>query len=427
MRKIGLYAGSFDPFTLGHLAIVCKALGSYDEIIIGAGINEHKKYLFDDEQQRAELINKTFTDFIDSYNNRHLNGKLFEDFEIIAIQKIKANPNIVKTTSYNDLTIDCAIRNNATSLIRGERNSGDTVEETQLENMNKALAEVRGIDIKTDRIPVPKSGLEYVSSSACKSLCSFGEYIAAEKFVSPSVHNEMMKKKYYMEKPLYLYKEFQKLGNHFGVNESEVDIHFNKLVKHYSQDRHYHNLTHIAYTLNQINNYKKSGRDVPNIEALKIAVFFHDIINDGKEDDEAKSAKMATDFMHNADKKNKDIVYNCIMTTKHNNKNSQKMILEEEIIADADLAILGDYNNFGIFSQSVRKEYARFANKDYAKGRTAVLNKFSNSEKIYQTEYFSRFETKAKDNIKKETDYWLGVSRDLQTTRCNTNKSNKSK
>lgn len=408
MKKVGLYAGSFDPFTVGHLAIVCKALGSYDEIIIGVGINPDKKGMFN-IAERDMLAKNTINDLIESYDNRHVNGKEFTDYEVNAIEKIKINPNVIKTIHYDDLTIDAAIRNGATSLIRGERDAGDTVEEMRLESMNNALAKVRGVDISTNRIKVPKEGLTYVSSSSCKNLCACGEYIAAENFVSPSVHHELMKK--------YLYEEFKKLGKHFNVNKKSIDAHFNKLINHYSKGRYYHNLTHIAYSLNQINIYEKSGKNIPNIEAMKVAMFYHDIVNASEKDDEIQSAKMAALFMKNADKKDQVIVEKCILATNHReDKEKIKMMsTEEKIISDIDLIIFSDTDNFGTYAQNVRKEYSRFDDATYAKGRVAVLQKFLNKNNIYKTEHFMKFERKAKDNIHRERGHWLGVLQDKNT------------
>ena len=41
--RTALFAGSFDPFTIGHKSIVDRALGLFDEIVIGIGINSSKK------------------------------------------------------------------------------------------------------------------------------------------------------------------------------------------------------------------------------------------------------------------------------------------------------------------------------------------------------------------------------------------------
>ena len=46
MKKIGVFPGSFDPFTKGHEAVVKKALTMFDEIIIAIGVNQQKTYMF---------------------------------------------------------------------------------------------------------------------------------------------------------------------------------------------------------------------------------------------------------------------------------------------------------------------------------------------------------------------------------------------
>ena len=55
MKKIGLFPGSFDPFTKGHEAVVKKALPLFDEVIIGIGVNQQKTYLFDIEKLKTYL------------------------------------------------------------------------------------------------------------------------------------------------------------------------------------------------------------------------------------------------------------------------------------------------------------------------------------------------------------------------------------
>ena len=40
MEKTGLFAGSFDPFTIGHASIVRRALPLFDRLVIGVGVNE---------------------------------------------------------------------------------------------------------------------------------------------------------------------------------------------------------------------------------------------------------------------------------------------------------------------------------------------------------------------------------------------------
>ena len=46
MKRIGFFAGSFDPFTLGHADIVARALKIFDEVVIGIGTHPTKKPFF---------------------------------------------------------------------------------------------------------------------------------------------------------------------------------------------------------------------------------------------------------------------------------------------------------------------------------------------------------------------------------------------
>ena len=46
MRKIGVFPGSFDPFTKGHEVIVNKGIDLFDEIVIGVGVNSAKNYMY---------------------------------------------------------------------------------------------------------------------------------------------------------------------------------------------------------------------------------------------------------------------------------------------------------------------------------------------------------------------------------------------
>lgn len=54
-KKIGIYAGSFDPFTFGHLNIIERASKLFDEVIVLVAINTSKKTLFTPEE-RLDLV-----------------------------------------------------------------------------------------------------------------------------------------------------------------------------------------------------------------------------------------------------------------------------------------------------------------------------------------------------------------------------------
>ncbi|MDR1026158.1 MAG: pantetheine-phosphate adenylyltransferase [Lactobacillus sp.] len=162
--KIGFYAGSFDPFTKGHFAVLKESLKEFDKIVIGVGLNPDKKELFT-QDERVEQI-------------KHL---------------LKDIPN-VEVLSYKGLTVDEAIKCNADALIRGERIIGEHDSELELAFMNQLLFDVRGSKIKTHFITISDESLRYVSSSACKYLCSIGEFEAAKYFVAPYVYDELIKR-----------------------------------------------------------------------------------------------------------------------------------------------------------------------------------------------------------------------------------------
>ncbi|MFT5582014.1 MAG: pantetheine-phosphate adenylyltransferase, partial [Psychromonas sp.] len=55
MKRIGLFPGSFDPFTKGHEAVLKKAMQLFDEIVIGIGINTSKSSYFPLEKKIAHI------------------------------------------------------------------------------------------------------------------------------------------------------------------------------------------------------------------------------------------------------------------------------------------------------------------------------------------------------------------------------------
>ena len=59
--KIGIYPGSFDPITLGHLDIITRAAGLVDQLIIGVLVNGSKKPVFTSDE-RVELIERVAKD-----------------------------------------------------------------------------------------------------------------------------------------------------------------------------------------------------------------------------------------------------------------------------------------------------------------------------------------------------------------------------
>ena len=150
MGMVGFYAGSFDPFTNGHLQIVKKAAKCFDKIIIGIGYNAGKTERISKEKMK-EAIEQTITE---------------EDL------------NNVEVVLYDGLTIDKAKECNADILIRGLRNGTDYEYEENISAVNEKMA---GMDTCYFRA----GDLGYLSSSIVMELYNNNKPI--DKFVPKAV------------------------------------------------------------------------------------------------------------------------------------------------------------------------------------------------------------------------------------------------
>jgi pantetheine-phosphate adenylyltransferase len=132
--KIAIFAGTFDPFTIGHLDIVNRALPLFDKVIIAIGVNEEKTPLFSLED-RMKIMSKPFVN----------------------------NEKIVIET-YTGLTGVFCKKNNAQYLIRGIRNSADFQYENDLAQVNKELFGLETVFFVT------APTLSHISSSLVREL-----------------------------------------------------------------------------------------------------------------------------------------------------------------------------------------------------------------------------------------------------------------
>lgn len=185
MKKIGFYAGSFDPFTVGHLRIVLEALCKYDEVIIGVGENASKSDCLFEAEERIELIEQSIYDFVNWYAGRFLSDIQPSETEKIAFERLQNERDCISFLAYQSSTVDVALACGATALIRGKRIGCDDEDEMRLASINQRLLAIRKAHLSMDLIPLPKEDLTFVSSSAFKGLCEIYEYIAAMDFVAP--------------------------------------------------------------------------------------------------------------------------------------------------------------------------------------------------------------------------------------------------
>ena len=122
--RIGFYAGSFDPFTNGHLHVVKESAKLFDEIVIGIGIQPNKANRFDKDIMKSGIE---------------------------AVMR-RENINNVSVITYDNLSVDTALEHNATFLIRGLRNDMDYGYEENLASINEELSGLDTIYIRSGKL-----------------------------------------------------------------------------------------------------------------------------------------------------------------------------------------------------------------------------------------------------------------------------------
>jgi pantetheine-phosphate adenylyltransferase len=130
--------GSFDPVTNGHLDIITRMTGLFDEVVVAVGKNAGKNGLFS-YGERMEMI-------------REVTGHL---------------PNVAVEV-FDGLLVDFCSERGIPAIVKGLRAVGDFDYELQMSQMNHRLAEVETLFVATNPL------YSFLSSSLIREVCSLG-------------------------------------------------------------------------------------------------------------------------------------------------------------------------------------------------------------------------------------------------------------
>ena len=158
---VGVYPGTFDPITKGHLHLIRRASQIVDKLIIGVAQNKRKSPLFNLEE-RFDMVQKD-------------------------IENMNAKGCEVEVRSFDNLLIQFAADMDASCIFRGLRAVSDFEYEFQMTGMNAKLDP----DIETVFL-MASDKWQFVSASFVKEISSMGGKI--EEFVTPNVANKLLEK-----------------------------------------------------------------------------------------------------------------------------------------------------------------------------------------------------------------------------------------
>ncbi len=160
--RIGLYAGSFDPVTLGHLDMIRRGSRLVDTLIVSVGINPDKKPLFT-PQERVELLRSTLSDL----------------------------PN-VEVDCFEGLTVDHVSRRGAQVMLRGIRTVSDIEAEFTMALTNRTLSP----DVETVFLMASEK-YSHISSTLIKQIALMGgpgSLVHLKQFVPEPVSKALLDK-----------------------------------------------------------------------------------------------------------------------------------------------------------------------------------------------------------------------------------------
>ncbi len=156
--RTGVYPGTFDPMTLGHMDIIRRAAHLVDRLVIGVTTNPSKSPMFSLDERLATVRRET-----------------------------QGLPGEISVVAFDSLLMDFAVREGASLIVRGLRAVADFEYEYQMAGMNQQLNDrIETVFLMAD------VSLQPIASRLVKEIARYGG--AIDKFVTPAVAAEVAAK-----------------------------------------------------------------------------------------------------------------------------------------------------------------------------------------------------------------------------------------
>lgn len=359
MKRIALYAGTFDPVTNGHLWLIETAAKQYDEVIVSASVNAGKNPIFSLEE-RIEML-RTATLHIQNIRIEVCTGEYIAKF---------------------------AKRLGATVLLRGIRNTTDFEYEKLIMDVNQKLEPT----LETVYFISPAHMRDVQSGVVRELIGPKGWEFLVSEYVPPIVLQKLIAKNH------TLWEELQKRGGQGDKIKFWNDV----LSPYFEQNRFYHSWKHILHMLEEYEEVKQLLAD-PSL--VKHAIWMHDSVyntqshGNKNEEDSARNAYSHAIRFHLGEEYAKELK-SLVSLTDHV---GFPISTDGRYLVDIDLAILGaEPTIFDEYEESVRKEYEWVPIDVFKTERAKILRSFLERESIYHTEYFqAKYEEVARKNLQR--------------------------
>lgn len=159
--SIGIFPGTFDPITNGHLDVIRRGQRLFERLVIAIGHNPAKEPVFPVDQREAMI-----KDLVAEHCESH-----------------------VEVAVYSGLTVDFARELGATAILRGLRNVTDLNFEFQIALTNRAIAEIETVFVMSGE------SYGFTSSTLIKQIAAGGEIERLDKLLPPVVIEKLQARK----------------------------------------------------------------------------------------------------------------------------------------------------------------------------------------------------------------------------------------